>query len=336
MDDTVRKYIAGRELCHNIKAPRHADHGKNMLLTPPSRPWERVTMDFVPKLPESTTCGYTGTVVIFDRQTKTAIYLPCRKDGDSPELAGMFFEHVICERGLPDDIVTDGWKEYTTRFWKQVCSHLGINHRLSTAFHPQTNGQTEQHNQTMEQYLWAFCNYEQDNWVELLPFAEFAYNNSVHHSKRMRPFCANYHYHPPMQFKPLKAPSNLRSEILADATLSGMEETHRLFRERLLEAQAGNTKYTDGKDMTFKVGNKVWRSPQHFRTTRPSNKLDYKCSGPYVVSTIINRIAYKLALPISMRNHNVFHESQLEHYIQLVVGKPSTEPHPVIVHDSVE
>jgi hypothetical protein len=88
----------------------------------------------------------------------------------------------------------------------------------------------------MDQYLRAFCNYEQDNWVELLPLAEFAYNNSVHHSMRMTPFWANYHYHPPMQFKPPKATSNMRSEILADATESGMEETHRLLRESLLEA----------------------------------------------------------------------------------------------------
>jgi len=110
------------------------------------------------------------------------IYLPCRKDIDSPELAQMFFEHVICKRGVPDNIVTDYRKEFTSRFWKRVCSHLTINHRLSTVFCPQTNGQMEQQNQTMEQYLWTFCNCEQDNWVELLPLAEFAYNNSVHHS----------------------------------------------------------------------------------------------------------------------------------------------------------
>jgi transposase InsO family protein len=94
----------------------------------------------------------------------------------------MIFEHVICKCGVPDNIVTDRGKEFTNQFWKRVCSHLSINYRLSTEFHPQTDGQTEQQNQTMEQYLWAFCNYEQDNWVELLSLAKFAYNNSVHHS----------------------------------------------------------------------------------------------------------------------------------------------------------
>jgi transposase InsO family protein len=117
-----------------------------------------------------------------------AIYHPCRKNIDSPELVRIFFEHVIYKRGVPDSIVTDCGKEFTSRFWQQVCSNLNINHKLSTAFRPQTDGQTEPQNQTMEQYLWAFCNYEQDNWGELLPLAECAYNNAVHHSTRITPF----------------------------------------------------------------------------------------------------------------------------------------------------
>jgi transposase InsO family protein len=145
-----------------------------MPLPPPPQPWEGVSMDFVTDLTESTTSRYTGILVIVDRLTKMAIYLPCRKDIDSPELARMFFEHVICKHGRPDNIVTDCGKEFTSQFWKRVCSHLSINQRLSTAFHPQTDGQTERQNQTMKQYLRAFCNYEQDNWVELLPLVEFA------------------------------------------------------------------------------------------------------------------------------------------------------------------
>jgi len=227
-------------------------------------------MAFVTDLPESTASGpYMGILVIVDRLTKMAIYLPCRKDIDSPELARMFFQHVLCKRGVPDNIVTNCRKEFTSRFWNQVCSHLGINQRLSTAFHPQTDGQTERQNQTMEQYLQAFSNYKEDNWVELVPLAEFTYNNSVHHSTRMTPFWANYHYHPPMRFKPPKAPSNLRSEILTDAKVSGFEETHQLFWESRLEAQIRQSKYTGRKNVTFEVGNKVSLSTGHFRATRP-------------------------------------------------------------------
>jgi hypothetical protein len=140
MESEIRKYVAGCELCHRIKAPRHARYGLNMPLSPPSRPWEGLTMDFVTDLTESTASGYTEIFVIFDCLTKMAIYLPGRKDIDSPELAQMFLEHMICKRGVPDNITTNRGKDFTSRFWDRVCSHISINHRLSTAFHPQKDG----------------------------------------------------------------------------------------------------------------------------------------------------------------------------------------------------
>ena len=333
MDARVRKYVAGCVLCHRIKAPGHARHGQNILLQLRSRPWEGVKMDFVTDLPESTASKYTGILVIVDRLTKMATYLPYRKDIDSPELARMFFEHVICKRGVPDNIVTDRGKEFTSRFWNRVCSHLSINYRLSTAFHPQTNGQTERLNQTMQQYLGAFCNYEQDNWVELLLLAEFAYNNSIHHSTCMTPFWANYHYYPSMQCKPPKVTSNLRIEIRADAMAAGLEETHRLLKEYLLEAQTQQSKYAGGQVMNFGVGDNVWLSTRNFRTTRPSKKLDYKRTGLYTVSKMINKHAYKLDLPKTIRKHNVLQVSQLDQYTPPVTGQPRSDPNPIIVND---
>ena len=211
LDTTVQKYVAGCEVCHRIKAPRHARYGANMPLPPPYHAWDGVTMDFVTDLPESTKSGDTGILVIVDRLTKMAIYLPCQKDIDSAELARMFFEHVICKQGVPNNIVTDRGTQFTSPFWTRVCSHMSIDHPLSTAFHPQTDGQTERQNQTMEQYLRAVSNYEQDNWAELLPRAEFEYNNSVHASTRMTPFWAMYHRNPEMQFKAPKA-SHVKSE----------------------------------------------------------------------------------------------------------------------------
>ena len=269
-------------------------------------------MDFVTDLPESTASGFTGIQVVVDRLTKMGIYLHCRKDIDAPELARMFFEHVICKHGVPDNIITDRGTQFTSRFWTRVCSHMSIDHLLSTAFHPQTDGQTERQNQTMEKYLRAFCNYEQDNWVELLPLAEFAYNNSVHASTMMTLFWAVHHRHSKKQSRAPKAPANLTSEVQADAVFEGLKETHRILRENLLDAQERQTKYAGGKEITFEVGDRVWLSTKHFRTTRPSKKLDYKRAGLYTVSKIINQNAYKLNLPKTMRNHNVFHVSHLD------------------------
>ena len=109
----------------------------------PSRPWEGLTMDFITDLPNSTASGYTEIAVIVDRFTKYATYLPCRKDIDSPELARLFFEHIICKHGMPEHVITDRETQFTSRFWARVCSHLSIDHRLSTVIHPQMDGQME-------------------------------------------------------------------------------------------------------------------------------------------------------------------------------------------------
>jgi hypothetical protein len=179
----VRQYVAGCEVCHRVKAARHAKYVVNMPIEPPSQPWDGETMDFVTNLPQSTASANTGILVIVDRLTNMAIYLPCRKDVNSPELARMFFEEVICKHGVPSNIVTDRGSQFRSRLWNRVCSQLSIEHRLSTSFHPQTDGQTEWQNQTMEQYLRPFAMYEHDKWVDLLPLAEFTYNNSVHVSR---------------------------------------------------------------------------------------------------------------------------------------------------------
>jgi len=336
MDSRVRKYVGGWEVCHRIKAPRHTRHGINIPLEAPLRPWEGVTMDFVTDLPESTASGYTGILVIVDRLTKMAIYLPCRKDIDSPELARLFFEHVFCKRGVLDNIVTDCGTQFTSRFWTRVCSHLSTDHWLSTAFHPQTDRQTDCQNQTMEQYLWAFCNFEQDNSVELLPLAKFACNNAIHASTRTTPFWANYHYHQVMQFKVPKQPSSLNSEIQEDTFAAGLEDTHQTLRRNLQEARADQTKYAGAKKVVFEVGDKVWLSTRHFRTTRPSKKLDYKRTGPYTLSKVINKNAYKLDLPYTIQKHNIFHVSLLDRYTPPTAGQLPSEPQPMVVDDSDE
>jgi len=97
----------------------------------------------------------------------------------------------------------------------------------------------------------------QDNWVDLRPLAEFAYNNSVHAYMMMTPFLAVYHRYPKMQFKALKAPANLKVVIQADAVLEGLDETHRLLQESILVAQEGQAKYADGQELTLEVGDRV-------------------------------------------------------------------------------
>src|SRR5690606_10213367 len=137
---------------------------------------------------------------VVDRLTKQRHLIPCTTDIDARGTADLFIEHVFKLHGLPSTIVSDRGPQFASAFWKRLCERLGIDPRLSTAFHPQTDGQTEVFNAVMEQFLRCFVNYHQDNWVSLLPLAEFSSNNHVSESIGVSPFFANYGYDPRMHF----------------------------------------------------------------------------------------------------------------------------------------
>ena len=111
------------------------------------------------------------------------------------ELARIFLREIWKLHGLPTDIVSDRDTKFTSKFWSALMDLLDIKQKLLTAFHPETDGQTERVNQSLEQYLRMFSNYEQNNWSELLPMAEFSYNNSITTATSLSPFYVNYEYH---------------------------------------------------------------------------------------------------------------------------------------------
>jgi hypothetical protein len=140
--------------------------------------------------------------------------------------------------------------------------------------------------------------------------------SGLHVTTRLTPFFANYGYHPEMHFKmPNEAPeARFRSEKAADERLGRLQTARDRLRESILEAQARQTRYAGGKEMVFEVGNKVWLSAKHIQTARPSKKLDYERLGPFKITKVINRNAYRLELPNSMKIQNVFHVSLLDRY----------------------
>ena len=144
----------------------------------------------------------------------------------------------------------------------------------------------------------------------------------------MTPFCANYHYHPVMQFKTPKQPSSLHSEIQADPFPAGLVETLHTLHKNLQEVQANQTNYTGGKEVVFEVGDKVWLSTWHFRTTGPSKKLAYKRTGPCAVSKVVNKKTYELNLAYTIRNDHVFEVSSPGRYTPPTASQPPSEPQP--------
>src|SRR5207248_10849804 len=156
-------------------------------------PWSLISMDFIVQL--LTVHGYNQVWIVVDRFTKMVHFIPL-KSTTVRELADGFVKEIWHHHGLPLDIVSDHDPKFTSNFWKAVMKKLDIHLDMSMAFHPQTDGQSEALNQVLEQYLQIFCTYHQDDWVELLPFAEFSYNNSISTSTKMTLFYTIYGQHP--------------------------------------------------------------------------------------------------------------------------------------------
>jgi hypothetical protein len=151
-------------------------------------------------LPESrdpiTKASHDAILVIVDRLTKYAYFVPVRTTTTAEELAHVLLKGVVARYGLPEEIISDRDKLFTSRFWNTLLAKLGTKAKLSTSFHPQTDGQTERMNQTLEQYLRCYVNYQQDDWVQMLPLAQFACNSADSASTKVYPFYANYGYQP--------------------------------------------------------------------------------------------------------------------------------------------
>jgi len=190
----VHRYVDHCDTCHRIKPIRHAPFGLLKPLELPHRPWDTISTDFITALPTSN--GKNALWVIIDCLTKMGHFVACQDAMNPKDLADHFLRQVIRPHGLPSSIVSDRGSLFTSDFWKRVTEALGISRNLSTAFHPQTDGQTERANATLKQYLRAYCNYQQDDWERLLPIAEFCYNNTQTGTTRITPFFANYGYHP--------------------------------------------------------------------------------------------------------------------------------------------
>jgi len=151
-------------------------------------------MDFIEKLPSSS--GFDTILVIVDRLSKQAIFIPIHNTITSVELAHLFVTHVFSKHGVPFHVTSDRGSEFVSHFFRSLGTALDMRLHFTSGYHPEANGQAERTNQTLEQYLRVYCNYQQDNWSELLPLAEFAYNNAPSATTGVSPFFANKGYHP--------------------------------------------------------------------------------------------------------------------------------------------
>lgn len=193
----IDRYLRNCDTCARIKPVRHAPFGYLKPLQIPQKRWESISLDFITGLPISS--KFDALLVVVDRLTKMSHFIPTTTTCSASNLAILLRDNIFRLHGLPESIVSDRDPVFTSNLAREVASCLSIDLRFSSAFHPQTDGQTERVNSILEQYLRAYCNYQQDNWYNYLSLAEFSYNNTISSSTRVTPFFANYGYNPRYQ-----------------------------------------------------------------------------------------------------------------------------------------
>ena len=337
MQEDITKYVKSCGICQTAQTPRHRPYGKLESLPIPSRPFAELSMDFITGLPQSIWKGriVDAILVIVDRFSKWCLFFPVSTTMDASELAELFHQEVELRYGPPNGIVSDRGSVFTSRFWSKLCYLSKVKLRYSTAFHPQTDGQTERMNQTLEHYLRCFIDAQQKLWPSLLRTAEFACNNAVNSTTSLSPFQALLGFNPNFQIRD----GDVRVEKEAPAAQHRFEKLNEL-REKLqtswrkaTEAQA--TQYNKRhQEMSFKKNDIVALSTKNLRLKEgTTKKLSPRWIGPFRILECVGKQAYRLLLPDEYAAiHNVFPVSLLQPWEQRE-GEPEQLPLPELADD---
>jgi len=250
-------------------------------------------------------------------------FIPTTEKTSAEGLAKLFRDNVWKLHGLPESIISDRGPQFVAGIMRELNRILGIESKLSMAFHSQTNGQTERVNQELEQYLRMFIDHRQKQWPDWLGTAEFTYNNKAHSSTKMSSFKANYRQGPRMGFEMRKKGKYKGAEKF----VTKMKEIQEEAKAVLGKAQEEMKKYTDrkrGEANKYKVGDLVMLSTKDLKyqmTSRRTEKLTKRFVGPYKVKKIISANVVKLELPSTIRIHLVVNVSRIHRYIGQVEGQ---------------
>lgn len=310
----VEQFVRRCEVCQRTKPTYGKPYGLLQPLPVACRPWQHVACDFVGPLPMSR--GYNFVLTAVDRFTKMAVFAACTNDITSFQFAELFVQRVCCRFGLPSTLVTDRGPQFTSKVWQCVAGLMGINHRLSTAYHPQTDGQSEIVNKVLGQYLRVYSNLEQTDWSDKLPLAEFCYNSTPHSATGLCPIEAYTSYAPRRSLDEDTPSSMLTGPDVpkAQALVRRMRALHKRLIDALNDA---NERYAavynrKRRDRRFEVGDWVWLNTKNLRTLRPSKKLDDRFAGPYQIERVINPLAYRLKIPEQSSLGRTFHVDLLK------------------------
>lgn len=305
--------------CQRNKASSRKPQGELQPLPIPTDRWSMVTLDLIVKLPV-TKKGYDSILVIVDKFSKYCLFEPCTERGcDSSAVADLVQKRVIAEHGCPEVLVTDRDPRFTSEEFQKWSNEYGIDHRKSTAYHPQTDGQTERYNRVLEDMLRAYVSPALNDWDKLLPVLQLAVNNSYNVGHQHTPFYLVYGRHPVVPGVTKKVIHQRRPVPSVQQWSSDLQAALSKAKTCLQAAQSRMKLYADRKriPVEFQVGDRVWLSSKNLTFKgQPSKKLLARFIGPYTVEERVGTQAYKLTLPSEMsRIHPVFHVSLLRRFV---------------------
>ncbi|ESK80737.1 retrotransposon nucleocapsid protein [Moniliophthora roreri MCA 2997] len=330
----VKMFIDGCVKCQESKVITHPNKAPLLPIEgeKDALPFSKITMDLITDLPDSNRHDMI-LVVVDHSSTKGVIFTPCNKTIDTEQTAMLLLNNVYKRFGLPNKIISDRDPHFAAKVFQELEKQLGVKHMMSTAFHPQTDGESERVNQELEVFLRLFCSRQQDKWAELLPFTEFAHNNRTHSTMKKSPFYLMMGYNPrplPMAF--------MKTMILSIETR--LSELKRLQEETysLMELARRKMEGTAKRSFTpFTVGQKVWLEGKNLNFGYPSKKLAPKREGPFKIKSVLGPVTYKLTLPEQWKVHPVFHASLLSPYKRNEVhGRNFLKPPPDLIEGQEE
>ena len=270
-----------------------------------------------------------------DRLSKQAIFIPTHDSITSLELAKLFLLHVFSKHSVPAHVTSDHGTEFDSHFFWSLGKALDMCLHFTSGYHLEGDGQIDWSNQTLKQYLRIYCNYQQDNWVDLLPLAKFAYNNAPSATTGVLPFFTNKGYHPNISVYPEHDMTSARAHDYA----VNLELLHQYLHEEMANTQLhyqgpADAKHTPAPD--FKVGDQVYVKAKYFWFTQPSKKLSEKNKnlGPYTIIAQVGSLSFMLHLSDSMHAvHPIFHVSQLKPAIPNTILDQIQPPPPLVKVD---
>ena len=319
MASDVKRYVASCDDCQRNKSTNQPPSGLLRPLEIPKGRWQEIAMDFITGLP-TTVSGYDCILVVVDRLTKRVHLSPTCATASAPDVAKLFIRDIVRLHGVPRVIVSDRDTRFTSRFWTSLFEQLGTKLALSTAFHPQTDGQTERTNRTIGQTLRHYVAHNQADWETVLPLLEFALNNATSASTGFSPFLLDLGYQPTM-------PSDLGTRVArhdneaTDDFVRTMQRNLQTAKDAILLAQNEQAAYYNDahKHVTFAVGDRVMLDARNHSTTATKQvckKLGPRYIGPFCIISKVSDHAYHLDLPANARMHPVVNVSYLKRYQQ--------------------